>query len=654
MANTINATIECFGLMDLYKELMVDEFFLSEAEEFAPEIREKLANAEEEEESPYEILRSVLKEVEKSSSLYETYISSDHYGIEDFGHETKEYYDRCRVFGLGGVYWILDNETQEEEDQWGEECERVLYVCYNDAVTEAAEQMEASCVSYLDGSSNYQEPTVYVRADVNEYKAAHDLAFRPSALPDDYCGAGLLPEKPNDQEVMRLAFHEEILANNEHDFIERLCQLQVVLSTEPEWRDRRLVVAVDDRRLPIDPRLISQRLVSAFCAYAYDESQISIRHSRSRTEPLINLELPSETPYGYEFALPVTEDRHLNALKVYLLEILQLAMDDTPNELFYRKACCEEVLKKLRTDIDRVVLFDSGKPTRLIDVTVEAEWKPSFFLTADRPFPKPDSREYEGYIQSIIDGALETCRRLEHSDSQFEVTFLLGNARLLLCPYTVILDDVFDVSRMIDDFMMHLREVGKVEPLIIKLEAWHLGEHTETTFNPTMLRYEITDTPTDFLVLTFFERVAEALSRHFSTAVRAGRSDYLDSVSVVEDSDYFDQRLRYATVKLGKNPDPEYIRELAIEVWRVLDNIASVSVESAIHQVMNMAELAGRFTYANDMAVEQAVIDMLLWDYANPKVPTRDNTLPLKPRCRRGTLARAFGIKIDSKAYDSF
>ena len=135
MAKTILNRVACFDLLELEEELINHEFFLSEAEKVDEDIRTKLANAEEEERSTYEILKTLLREAEKTeTSLYDTYISSDYYDqfIEYREIEWKKYYDRYQVFGLGGIYWILDNETQQNEGEYGGDNDRVLYVRYDD------------------------------------------------------------------------------------------------------------------------------------------------------------------------------------------------------------------------------------------------------------------------------------------------------------------------------------------------------------------------------------------------------------------------------------------------------------------------------------------------------------------------------------------
>ena len=641
-----NESVVCYDLLSLYKELINNEFFLSEAEEIDNEIRKKLALAEEEDENPYEITKSLLKEAERSkTALYDTYISSDYYDqfIEYWEIEWKKYYDRHRVFGLGGIYWILDNETQQEEGEYGIDEERYLYLRYDDAISVAAKRIKDSCEGYLESSLNYQEPTVYKRIDVEEYKATHDLAFRPSDLPVNYRGACPLPILRKIPEEIRLAFHEEEFANDEPDFIERLCQLQIVLSTAQEWRDRRLVVAIDDKRLPLDPRRISQRLVHELSDHAYNQSQISVWHTCDRTEAVINLDLPDKTQYGFEFALPVTEDRHLNALKVYLLKILQLAMDGTPNKLFYRKEICDTELAKLRTDIDSVVLFDENlaeQRARMVDFERNEErWNPMIYLAAEAPFPKKETIKYIDYIRAVCHGALNACQRVAKTDGLLEVMLRVGEEKYTFSADTIYKRDVREVLHGIEGFVDLLAR-DRVSPVIIDLDTWYQGYSTTGRLDIEKFRYELSETPADQPIHCFFRSVAESLSGQLAMDVREGRSDYaLPVPHELEDSELV-QWIDYPTVKLGKNPDQFFIEELAIEVWRNLQNVAHLPVDEAVDLVMAQAKFANRFNYAQVRSVRKAVMDTLLWEYANPKIT---NVVPNHEQ-RRRVLWRAFGV----------
>ena len=179
-----------------------------------------------------------------------------------------------------------------------------------------------------------------------------------------------------------------------------------------------------------------------------------------------------------------------------------------------------------------------------------------------------------------------------------------------------------------------------MSPVIICLDAWYQGYRNQFLLDAEKFRCELTETPADQPIHCFFRSVAESLSGQFAMAVREGRSDYALPVPHEREDSELMQWIDYPTVKLGKNPDQVFIEELAIEVWRNLRNMAHLPVDEAVDLVMEQAKFVNRFTYAHVRSVRKAVIDILLWEFANPRtksvVPNHEQ--------RRGVLWRAFGV----------
>lgn len=132
-----------FPFSELSPQLAAHPFFLKEAEEIRPDIRQRLArkNAE-----PDDLIRELFDYVEHfREALYDTFLTLD--GEALFPQELEENsdndYDRYQVYGLGGVYWVVEKEPVSLEVKMAEKWSPDLYITFDDAASIARQRIPA-------------------------------------------------------------------------------------------------------------------------------------------------------------------------------------------------------------------------------------------------------------------------------------------------------------------------------------------------------------------------------------------------------------------------------------------------------------------------------------------------------------------------------
>ena len=664
-----------FPFSELAPQLAAHPFFLKEAEEIRPDIRERLARKTAE---PDDLIRELFDYVEHfREALYDTFLTLD--GEDLFPQELEEnsdnYYDRYQVYGLGGVYWVVEKEPDSLDEKIAQKWSPDLYITFDDAASIARQRIQASCRRYLEENPHYQEPSTWQVPLLGTYKSGHDRHIRPlSPKMKHYRKARdvFVERRPHD---IRLAYTHHARHATEHleSAIERLVKLQYVLATSPAWKKYKFLIEISSFQLPEDPRHLSQALVRDICKRLYGIPAIAVRSELIENEqrrnndrdwwyyddmwdddededrPAIDISEFRATPYGSELLLKVTDDRYLTALKIFLLKTLFLASDGVGVRLYYEAWTSRGVLAHLEEETERVALFDANLDedpdfAKIVESEKRAHWYPSLFLAREKPLPQKGSRNYGLYLKRLMHAAQEAAERFPDGDLTFrfhfgsERYFIHSTVRMYLGKKPP------NPHKWIDDFFRDNELSGFAGPVVIEVDAGYDSDEISLTLNPDELRYELTGRPFDKPIHHFMNCAAQTLSGKKPGSVTTARSDYAEPVEREEDPREPNRAIAYPTVHLGRKPDASFVREIAFEVWRLLDNDASLPVDEAVERVLTKAEAVKRFTYYNRRLVSEAVIRTLASDFTDHNAMPFENVLGGLPHSRRGTLTRALGF----------
>lgn len=198
--------------------------------------------------------------------------------------------------------------------------------------------------------------------------------------------------------------------------------------------------------------------------------------------------------------------------------------------------------------------------------------------------------------------------------------------------------------KWIDDFSQDNELSGFAGAVVIEVDAGYDSYETSLTLNPDGLRYELTKRPFDEPIHHFMNCAAQTLSGKNPGSVTSARSDYAEPIEREENPGEPNRAIASPTVHLGRKPNTSFVREIAFEVWRLLDYNAGLPVDKAVDRVLTKAEAVKRFTYYNRRLVSEAVIRTLASDFTDENATLFENVLGGLPHSRRSTLTKALGF----------